>query len=439
MDAKAHDIDPNAAGELVKEVAEHASELVGHASDAHAATAGHADPVVPVLFGLIIVFITAKVGAILADKIKQPTVLGELLAGVVLGNMVLLNIDCFQSVCSDPIIQTFASIGVIILLFEVGLETKVKDMIAVGVKSALVAIAGVVTPFLMGYYLIGAFIPDIDDMTKLFMGAVMTATSVGITARVFKDLSFLKSEESRIVLGAAVIDDVLGLIILAIVSGIAVTGEIEIGSIVDISVKSFGFVILSLVAGVLLAKRTIKLLSFFRLPGMMIITALTLCFIGSYLANQVGLATIVGAFAVGLVLEELHFKPFEDETTIEEYIRPISYFFVPIFFVITGAMVDLNVFMDPTIVSAALFVTIIAIIGKLVSGWSFFSSNKINRAIIGAGMVPRGEVGLIFATVGKSIGVVDDKLYAITVTMVILTTIISPPILDFLIKKGKNG
>ncbi len=416
--------------DIAHEAVKVATEAASHASTGH-----HSDPVVPVLLALAIIFVTAKMGAIIADKLGQPQVLGELLGGIAVGNLALMHINTFDFIKVDPIVGIFASIGVIILLFEVGLETNITEMMAVGMRSFLVAIVGVVTPFVLGYYAVSFIIPGLTDLTKLFMGAILTATSVGITARVFQELGKLKSQEARIVLGAAVIDDILGLVILAIVSGLVMTGNVDADDVILISTKAIGFVVLSLAAGILLAKRTFKLLAFFKLPGMMLTSALVACFLGAYFADKAGLATIVGAFAVGLVLEELHFKPFESQKTIEEYIQPISYFFVPIFFVITGMKVDLSVFADLTIVGAALALTVMAILGKIISGWSFTSDTKINRLLIGVGMVPRGEVGLIFAIVGKELGVINDSLYAITVIMVVLTTVIAPPALDYLIKK----
>lgn len=395
----------------------------------------HSDPVVPVLLALSLIFIGAKLGAIAAHKLGQPSVLGELVAGIIMGNIGLLGLNFFDFIKHDHVIEIFSGLGVIILLFEVGLESNIREMAAVGIKSLSVAVVGVITPFVLGYYLSGILIPNLDEIHKIFVGAILTATSVGITARVFKDLNFLKSEESRIVLGAAVIDDILGLLILAIVSGLAVSGSIEVESLVQISVKAFGFLFLALLAGMLLAQRTIRLLSYFKIPGMILISALVICFLGAYFADMAGLATIVGAFSMGLVLEELHFKPFDSKYEVLEVIKPVSMFFVPVFFLLTGMKVDLSVFLDPKIIIAALLISAVAILGKLICGWSFVSKNKLNRALIGIGMVPRGEVGLIFAMVGKSIGVVDDNLYAVTVIMVILTTLIPPPILNFLIKK----
>ena len=394
----------------------------------------HQDPVVPVLFSIAIILIAAKIGGAIASYFKQPDVLGELIAGIAIGNLTLLNYHGFAYIAHDHTIEILAGIGVIILLFEVGLESNMTEMLAVGMQSFIVAIVGVITPFAVGYYASGMIITGLPEISKIFIGAILTATSVGITARVFQDLNFTKSKEARIVLGAAVIDDIMGLIILAIVAGIAQTGEINPQHIAVISTKAIGFVVIALFLGKVFAKQTVKTFALLKLPGMMLSTLLILCFMGAYLANQVGLATIVGAFAVGLVLDEVHFDPFKDRSTAHDYIRPIAYFLVPIFFITTGMHVDLSVFTDIHIFIASVSLTVVAILGKLVCGWCFTSKSKINRGIIGFGMVPRGEVGLIFATVGKSLGVVDDRLYAITVIVVILTTLIPPPILSILIK-----
>jgi Kef-type K+ transport system membrane component KefB len=383
------------------------------------------------------VLIAAKIGAIIANKLKQPEVLGELIAGIVVGNLTLLNYQGLAFIGQDNVIAIFAELGVIILLFEIGLETNIKEMLAVGLKSFIVAVVGVITPFLIGYYISALILPDLENISRIFMGAILTATSVGITARVFKDLKYTKSAEAKIVLGAAVIDDILGLIILAIVSGMAQTGSIELSSVTTISVKAIGFVVLALLFGTIVARRSIKLLSGFNVPGLVLSIALVLCFISSYLAHQAGLATIVGAFCIGLVLDDVHFKSFKKEESVEHYIKPLSLFLVPIFFVVTGIHVDLTVFSNPDIIYGALAITAVAIVGKLICGWCFTSKTPINRMIIGVGMIPRGEVGLIFATVGKSIGVVNDEVFAITVIMVILTTLVAPPILGYLIKKAK--
>ncbi len=406
----------------------------------------HADPVLPVLLGLITIILFSKIGAIIAHRLSLPEVLGELVAGIFIGNLVLLNCTVFEFIRHDHVIQVLSSLGVIILLFEIGLETKLTEMMAVGLKSFLVAVVGVVVPACLGYVASSILMPDLSQVSKFFMAAIMTATSVGISARVFKDLKFTQAPEARIVLGAAVIDDILGLILLAIASGIAQCSSqgtdctsISPWEIFKISGVAIGFVTLAVALGAVFAKRTIKLLSVFRVPGFMLNLALVLCFIGAYLANQAGLATIVGAFAVGLVLEEVHFKVFKSEREVEDYIRPISLFLVPIFFVLTGMNVDLAVFADPNILFTALIISVLAVAGKLVSGWSFRSTKTpVNRWLIGVGMIPRGEVGLIFATVGKSLGVVDDRLYAITVIMVVLTSLVAPPFLSLIISRSKT-
>lgn len=401
----------------------------------------HLDPIVNVLLGLSIVILAGKVGAVLANSFKQPLVLGELLAGVALASFSLLGFNGFDFLKDNSTLEIFSSLGVIILLFEVGLESQLSEMVAVGVKSLLVATVGVIVPFILGYYVSGMIIQDLPNVSKIFIGAMLTATSVGITARVFKDLNFLNTKEAKIVLGAAVIDDILGLIILAVVSGIAATGVVDFISIGSISLKATIFIILSVLAGLFLAKKSITLIANkWNIPGMMLSLALVICFMGAYLANQFGLATIVGAFCMGLILDDVHFKNFNSDKTLEEYIQPISAFLVPIFFVVTGLNVDVSVLNDPTVIYSSIALCLVAIFSKLACGWAFPSKEKFSRILIGVGMIPRGEVGLIFASVGKSIGVVDNRLYAIAVIVVITTTLVTPPILAFLINKlSKTG
>jgi Kef-type K+ transport system membrane component KefB len=401
----------------------------------------HLDPIVNVLLGLSIVIFAGKIGAVFANGLRQPLVLGELLAGITLASFSLLGFNGFDFLKDNSILEIFSSLGVIILLFEVGLESELSEMITVGTKSLLVASIGVILPFILGYYVSGMIIQDLPNISKVFIGAMLTATSVGITARVFKDLNFLGTKEAKIVLGAAVIDDILGLIILAVVSGIAATGVVDFTSIGSISLKAVIFILLSVLAGLFLAKKTITLIANkWNVPGMMLSLALAVCFMGAYLANQFGLATIVGAFCMGLILDDVHFKNFNSDKTLEEYIQPISVFLVPIFFVVTGLHVDISLLQDPTVIYSSIALCLVAIFSKLACGWAFSSKEKFSRILIGVGMIPRGEVGLIFASVGKSIGVVDDRLYAIAVIVVITTTLVTPPILAFLINRlSKTG
>lgn len=388
-----------------------------------------------VLLALIVILIAAKIGAIIAVKFKQPEVLGELIAGIIIGNLTVFNYFGFEFIKENSNIEVLASLGVIILLFEVGLEATVGEMLKVGVKSLLVAIVGVITPFALAYYSADFILPGLNNIQKIFLGAILTATSVGITARVFKDLNFIKAPEAQIVLGAAVIDDILGLIILAIISALAQGGTMSLEAIFSISAKAIGFVVFAIVLGKMLAGRTVKLVSIFKVDGMMLTVALVLCFTGAYLADRAGLAAIVGAFAIGLVLEEVHFEVFNFKRSILSYIRPVAIFLVPIFFVLTGMHVDLAVFAEAGVINAALLISLIAIIGKLVCAWTFTTQTPLKRLIIGIGMVPRGEVGLIFASAGRALGVVDNEVYAITVIVVMITTLVAPIGLNILLQR----
>lgn len=415
--------------------------------------AGHADPVVPVLLALIVILLAAKLSGALFERIGQPAVLGELLVGVALGNVVLLNpsLGYFEPLRAEHITQSWAvavdalaRIGVIVLLFEVGLETTVAEMRAVGTSSVLVAAVGVVVPFALGYLVSSLVITEVPPSiaalqpafdlrnVHLFIGAALCATSVGITARVFKDLGTIQTRESKIVLGAAVIDDVLGLIILAIVSGIVAASEsgtpLDIGTLVRIMATAIGFLGGALVIGTLLVPRAMSVLSRVRTSGMMLVSALAFCFLLSYLANLAGLATIVGAFAAGLILEEVHVTKFQEKRTLHDVLAPVAAFVVPIFFVSMGIQVRLETFVRGEVIGLALGLSAAAFLGKQLCGLAVVEKG-LDRLTVGLGMVPRGEVGLIFASIGKFLGVVDDSIFSAVVIMVIVTTLITPPLL----------
>lgn len=415
---------------------------------------------------LAIIIIASKIGG-LVEKIGQPPVLGELLAGIVLGNIGLMGWHFFNQIGTNEFIAFLAELGVVILLFQIGLESNLYKMKEVGIKAFLVAIVGVICPFIIGTYLVGPyFFPGQSFNTYLFLGATLTATSVGITARVFKDLKKLQTKEAQIVLGAAVIDDVLGLLILAVVSAIVSVGTVSLGQIGIISAKALAFLVLSIAIGMVIASILGKYLSKIHSGiGMKVGLALSFGLTFAYLASVVGLAPIVGAFAAGLVLDPVHFKWFKSsefvrrlklineevvsDTVIkeklnkeiehfqhrhvEELIEDIAHFLVPIFFVYTGMKVDLTTFLDPKILLLALLVTVAAFVGKLVAG--FVAGKGVNKLLIGVGMIPRGEVGLIFAAVGMSLGVITPSIYSVIVIMVILTTLVPPPILAYLLKQ----
>ena len=391
-----------------------------------------------------LVLIASKLFGELAERINQPSVLGELLAGVVLGGSVLAIVPSLPGMSGYEIFHLLAEVGVAILLFEIGLETDLKDLIRVGPTSTLVAIVGVVLPFGLGFGSILAFekfglLGTIDPSTNLLIaitaGATLTATSVGITARVLSDMNRLQSGEAKIILGAAVIDDILGLIILGVVSGLIEASKagadgagISAAGVGVIFLKAFGFLIVAIIIGNLISRRLFDLIDKMRVRGVLLLFALAFALIFSYLASLVGLAPIVGAFAAGLVLANTNqFKP------IEERLKPVSDVFTPIFFVMVGAAVDIRVF-NPfvseniPILLIALILFIVAVVGKFVSGWAVFQKG-INKTAVGIGMIPRGEVGLIFAQVGLTYGVFTSDIFSAVTVMVMLTTFIAPPLL----------
>lgn len=403
--------------------------------------AGHADPVASVVITLALILVVAKFGGDLAVRIGQPAVLGELVAGVVLGNVSLIGYSGFERIESDHIIDILSRIGVIILLFEVGLESTVGQMLKVGASSLLVAVLGVAAPFGLGW-LVGAWLlPDHSPYVHAFIGATLTATSVGITARVLKDLERAKTKEARVILGAAVIDDVLGLVILAVVSGVIGAAD-RGGSISSIDVllivaKAGLFLVGSLVIGVLTSRKLFGLASRLRARGVLLATGLAFCFFLSWVASEIGLAPIVGAFAAGLILEDVHYRDFVDrgEHGLEDLIRPISSFLVPIFFVLMGMRTDLRSFAEPGVLVLALVLTVAAVLGKQACALGVLGKG-IDRLSIAIGMVPRGEVGLIFANMGLSLTVagehiVDRPTFSALVVMVIVTTMITPPLLKW--------
>ena len=399
----------------------------------------HSDPVAPVLFGLIIILLVAKLGGELFEKINQPAVLGELVFGILIGNIVLFTGGAYDFNCLFQLeaIDIMARLGVMILLFQVGLESNIKDMMKVGISSFIVAIIGVVAPMILGYFVSSWIIPEAGCNVHLFIGATLTATSVGITARVLKDLNKLSTPEAKVILGAAVIDDVLGLIILSVVSGIIISGTVSAGSIMYTSMVSIIFLFGSIIIGLWLSPKIGKWVSKMRVEGMKIVTAFLFLFLMAYIADLVGLATIVGAFAAGLVLDDVHFKN-KREHHIEVLVKPLYCIFVPIFFVLMGIQVKLDVFLDPKIILIALGITAASIIGKQVCGLGV-RCKQANKRTVGIGMISRGEVGLIFAGVGKELGVINDSIFGAIIIMVILTTLVAPPLLKWSIAKQEKA
>ena len=431
---------------------------------ANASEGGGHNSAIPLTFlWLAVLFTLSKLGT-LVERIGQPSVLGEIIVGVILGNLGLFGLHWFDPAATNQYLLFLAEFGVVLLLFRIGLESNMKEMSKVGAQAFLVAIIGVVIPFLAGTYVVGElFYSDASLPTKLFIGAAMTATSVGITARVFQDLGKLHTKEAKIVLGAAVIDDIMGLLILAIVSSIATSGSLEASTIVILSAKALGFLVAAIALGQLTAPYLGKALSSIHAGvGMKLTFAISFALLVAYLASAVGLAPIVGAFAAGLVLDPVHFKSFKspeyverikkkleplgeksddaaallhtfDHKHVEDLVDTVGHLFIPLFFVMTGLQVKLDVLFDPKVMAVALAVTAFAFLGKILAGFGTWGGT--NKLTVGFGMVPRGEVGLIFANVGLALGVVTDELFSVIVVMVILTTLLPPPILTYLLKK----
>lgn len=371
------------------------------------------------LFILVAILVVAKVMGELAERIGQPAVLGELVAGVILGASVLGIVDS-----GNAMIHLLAELGVILLLFQIGLETDLKRLLSVGPASAVVALTGVAVPFLGGYFVADAL--GMGTMPAVVAGAALTATSVGITARVLSDLGRLQDPESQIVLGAAVMDDVIGLIILAVVSQVVGGAELTAGSVLTTTALAFGFLIGVLVIGSFVVPRLFDFLAKIGKEETLGTMALAFAFLVAYLADAAGSALIIGAFAAGLVL-----APTNHAMTVEHNVLRLSMFFVPIFFVSVGAAVDVRTFGDPQVLIIGGALIAVAIVGKFVAGYAPFWF-KGKKAVIGVGMIPRGEVGLIFAQMGLTSGVLTLGHFSALTLMVMVTTFMAPPLLKML-------
>ena len=407
---------------------------------------GATDPVASVLLALAVILVASKVGGDAAMRLGQPAVLGELGAGMLLGNLGLVGFHRLEGIRVNPHVNMLAELGVVLLLFEVGLASTVREMAKVGVSATLVALLGVIAPLLLGWGVSAALLPSASIYTHVFIGSALTATSVGITARVLRDLKKSEAPEGRIILGAAVIDDVLGLVVLAAVAGIIGAANsggsisfLEIGIIVG---KAGGFLVTAVLLGGFLTPRLFRVAFRLRGSGLLIVSALVICFLFSYAASEAGLAPIVGAFAAGLVLEPVHYQRLagdQGDFQLEDLLAPVTAFLVPIFFVLMGLRVDLSGFGHLDIVALALALTAAAILGKQACALGV--GKGIDRLSVGIGMIPRGEVGLIFANIGLGIRVagtpiLDRSTFSAIVIMVILTTVVTPPALRWSLSRG---
>ena len=458
--------------------------LATGAAHAAAAEGGHADPFAPVLLELAMVVLAAAIGRRAAGLVGQPAVLGELVIGVVIGNVgywlgaplfvLLMHFDEVRKVVAvawnSPlsvaeaaakvlpaadlgpgsvgarvvevlsgaegghwvlmtlVVWLLSNLGVTLLLFMVGMESSVEELVGVGPRALVVAVIGVVAPFALGYLTTSLLLPVAPIAVHLFVGATLSATSVGITARVFQDLRQLQSAEAKLILSAAVIDDVLGLIVLAVVAGVVATGGIHLGEIARITLLSAAFMATVIFLGDRIARRLARAFRRLEPTQTRLLFALTLAFLMGWLANLIGLATIVGAFAAGLIVSDTHFPAREgghDATgeTVHALVAPLEQIFAPVFFLLMGMQVNLSTFAKPGTLGVAAGLTVAAVAGKVVCG---LAAGKTDRLSVGLGMVPRGEVGLIFASVGKGLGVIDDALFSAVVIMVMVTTMMTP-------------
>jgi Kef-type K+ transport system membrane component KefB len=416
-----------------------------------------------VLLTLVVIYLASKIGGELSRIIDLPPVLGELLGGVVIGASVLhlvvfpesgagaadsnvMNIlqlinditpESLTSIFASQseIISMLAELGVIILLFEIGLESDLKELTKVGYQAAVVACIGVAVPFAAGTAgLIWLFHAPV--IPAIFAGAALTATSIGITSKVLAELGQLKSREGQIIVGAAVIDDILGIIVLAVVASLAKTGEVDVFNVIYLILSATAFLVGSILLGKYFNSSFVAIANKLQTRGNLIIPAFIFAFLMAFLANAIHLEAILGAFAAGLVLDET-----DKRKELDEQVKPIADILVPVFFVTVGAKVDLGV-LNPLVpenragLVIATFLIVVAIIGKIITGWAVFGQDGINRLAVGVGMVPRGEVGLVFAGIGAASGTLDKPLEAAIITMVILTTFLAPPFLRFAFKKS---
>jgi len=402
----------------------------------------------PVLAALVLILVGGRLGGMLFERFGQSAVLGELLAGVLLGNLGLFGLHLFEGLRDLPAVDALAQIGVLFLLFRVGLESDVKKMVAVGGSAFLVAVLGVIAPMVLGFFVTRAFFPAQGALADWFVGATLCATSVGITARVLGDLGRASSAEGRIVLGAAVIDDVLGLIVLAVLSGLLAAAN-EGRAFAPVSLlwivgKSLVFLVGAVALGQWLSPRFFHVAS--RLPGegLLLTSSLAFCFALAWLAALAGLAPIVGAFAAGLVLDPAHYRELRardaKHRNLEELIEPLASFLVPIFFVLMGMRVDLHALAAPGVPAFAALLTLVAIAGKQVCSLGVLEPGA-DRLAVGLGMIPRGEVGLIFASIGATLmvggqRVITPQVYSAVVVMVGFTTLMTPPLLVWRLRGG---
>jgi Kef-type K+ transport system membrane component KefB len=432
--------------------------------ESHTETSVHHFGIVFAMFALVL--IAGKLGNIV-EKYGQPAVIGELLAGVALSALGYFGWNFISDIATNEVISFLAQFGALLLLFSIGLESNMNEMKKVGVRALIVALIGVVVPFVLGAFVLGPiFFADESSNARLFLGASLVATSVGITASVFRSLKLSKTRAAQTVLGAAVIDDVLGLIVLAVVSALVSGGDLTPALVAELTIKSFGFLGGALLLGTFVAKPISKFLSRIHTGiGMKLTLAIGFALVFGYLAELFGLEPIIGAFAAGLILDQVHFSSFSDpeilediryleadekhgvemaklikrhrHAHVEDLINSVGLIFIPVFFVFTGLQIDFGSLLQPKLYLIAGLISIVAVFTKFVAGFAA-EGTRTEKMFVGMSMVPRGEVGLIFAATGSALGVLSSELFSTIVLVVIITTFVSPALIKILGKKLKD-
>ena len=434
---------------------------------------GQSDPVTAVIFWVSVLLFFGICGRFIALKLHQPQVLGELVMGIIIGNLayyfglelalilregssiftimrdlmsgirlpvavqnanfdssataaevlkVLSGMRGVELVKVGYVIDIFSRLGVIFLLFMVGLESSINELKRTGRESFLVALIGVIAPIVLSLLISHYLLPTASSNTHLFIAATLCATSVGITASVLKELKKLRTREAQIILGAAVADDILGLIILAIVSSIVVSNVVSLSLIGKVFIDALLFFICSFLLGPFILKKAVVFFKFLDPWEAKLCIAFLFVMLLSWLASLVHLAPMIGAFAAGIIIHDGYFKT--SDLSIKDLMGPLEALLAPLFFVLIGIQVKLEVFMDWHVLYFACGILIAAVLGKLISG--FGASRHDDRWLIGVGMLPRGEVGLIFASIGKTLGVLSENVFSALILMIIVTTIIAP-------------
>lgn len=385
-----------------------------------------------ILLTLFIIFVAAQIGGEIAQRLRLPSVVGEIAAGCVVGPSALGWISLPDIATGTPL-DVLAEIGVILLLFSVGLETRLDDLKRVGTSAFLVGVLGVLLPFGLGA--LWAHGSGFDWIRSMFVAAAFVATSAGITARVLQELGVLQRQEARIILGAAVIDDILAMLLLGVVSSLQGGGSVDVGSLAGTLLGAVGFVAVIGWGGTRVMRRGSGWLDKPSSPMSALGIVLALCLGLAYLSMKFHLAAIIGAFLAGMIASETR-----QRHQLEEQTAPLLAFLTPFFFVVTGAKVNLAELANASALGMLAVVTLIAVVSKLAGG--FLGAMRLGRrgaTIVGFGMVPRGEVGVVIASLGLAAGVFDEKIYAVIVAMSLLTAMITPPVLALLLKERNAG